>query len=49
MEEAHPESVLRELHEAHDVSPPGITGNERPEELLLQAFPAFVGRQIRTA
>jgi deoxyhypusine synthase len=32
-----------------EVSPPAITGGERAEELLEHVFPAFVGRQIRTA
>lgn len=30
------------------VSPKPITGTERPEEIFASAFPAFVGRQIRT-
>ncbi|MBN2800875.1 MAG: deoxyhypusine synthase family protein [Deltaproteobacteria bacterium] len=30
------------------VDPKPITGKERPEDLLASAFPAFVGRQVRT-
>ena len=38
-----------ELTSAPRVSPRGITGRETPEQLLETAFPAFVGRQLRTA
>lgn len=34
---------------APDVSPRGITGKEGLNELISNAFPAFVGRQVRTA
>ncbi len=34
---------------ARRVDPRPITGKERPAELLAQAFPAYVGRQERTA
>ncbi|HTM23534.1 MAG TPA: deoxyhypusine synthase family protein, partial [Kofleriaceae bacterium] len=40
-----PESLAR----APVVRPRPITGDERPAELLSSAFPAFVGRQLRTA
>jgi deoxyhypusine synthase len=49
MEEIHPKSVPGDMSGTRIVSPPAITGQERPEELLQNAFPAFVGRQIRTA
>ncbi len=32
-----------------EVRPQPITGREKPHELLSSAFPAFVGRQLRTA
>lgn len=32
-----------------EVRPQPITGREKPHELLASAFPAFVGRQVRTA
>lgn len=35
--------------QAPEVRPTAITGKERPEDLIEQAFPAFVGRQVRTA
>jgi deoxyhypusine synthase len=42
--------TLRKHYEhARPVTPTPITGDERPAELLEQAFPAFVGRQLRTA
>jgi deoxyhypusine synthase len=44
-----PKVVVEGLRNAPHVAPPAITGKERPEDLLRQAFPAFVGRQIRTA
>ncbi len=44
---ASPESP--ELARAPRVSPKPITGQETPEELFASAFPAFVGRQLRTA
>ena len=37
------------LDGAPAVSPRPITGKETPSELLASAFPAFVGRQLRTA
>jgi deoxyhypusine synthase len=49
MNDANCKALLTELHKADEVSPPPITGKERPEHLLRHAFPAFVGRQIRTA
>ena len=49
MNNDRPEDSNRNLEHARRVSPPAITGKERPEDLLREAFPAFVGRQIRTA
>jgi deoxyhypusine synthase len=43
------QDVLDQLERARDVAPRAITGAERPDELLRTAFPAFVGRQVRTA
>ncbi|MEX1310498.1 MAG: deoxyhypusine synthase family protein [Candidatus Sulfomarinibacteraceae bacterium] len=43
------EPTIAGLDGARRVAPPAITGKERPEDLLRHAFPAFVGRQIRTA
>jgi len=37
------------LERAPVVRPRPITGDERPADLLASAFPAFVGRQVRTA
>lgn len=37
------------LANAREVRPAPITGQEAPHELLASAFPAFVGRQVRTA
>ncbi len=42
-------ALARALKLAREVRPRPITGTERPEELLDSAFPAFVGRQVRTA
>jgi deoxyhypusine synthase len=44
------EGQLRSLlHTAPEARPAPISGQERPHELLASAFPAFVGRQVRTA
>ena len=42
-------SVKKEFSGARDVKPRGITGNERPVDIIRQMFPAYVGRQERTA
>mgnify|MGYP000913346669 CR=1 FL=1 len=34
---------------ARDVHPTGITGKERPHDIISNMFPAYVGRQERTA
>lgn len=39
----------RRFQRARPVSPPPITGRERPAEILERMFPAYVGRQERTA
>ena len=45
-----PKTSLRSAYaRARSVDPRPITGKERPEELLAHAFPAYVGRQERTA
>jgi deoxyhypusine synthase len=45
-----PKNSLRKAYaRARSVDPRPITGKERPEELLAHAFPAYVGRQERTA
>jgi deoxyhypusine synthase len=45
-----PKTSLRTAHaRARSVDPLPITGKERPAELLASAFPAYVGRQERTA
>lgn len=41
--------LASELGRAREVRPQPITGREAPHELLTSAFPAFVGRQVRTA
>ena len=42
-------TIRREFEHARNVHPTGITGKERPAEILATAFPAYVGRQERTA
>jgi deoxyhypusine synthase len=46
MSEVHSDDPLDAARVVH---PAPITGKETPEELLRSAFPAFVGRQVRTA
>jgi deoxyhypusine synthase len=41
--------IRRSFHRARDVRPRGITGRERPTDIIENAFPAYVGRQERTA
>jgi len=41
--------VRREFARARDVHPVGITGREAPTEIIERMFPAYVGRQERTA
>ncbi len=42
-------TIRREFEHARNVHPIGITGKERPADILASAFPAYVGRQERTA
>ncbi len=42
-------SIEKAFQQAREVRPTGITGGETPMQLLESAFPAFVGRQVRTA
>jgi deoxyhypusine synthase len=46
---ADKQALRKGFERARDVHPVGITGKERPEEILERAFPAYVGRQERTA
>jgi len=39
----------RDFERARDVHPHGITGRESPREIVERMFPAYVGRQERTA
>jgi deoxyhypusine synthase len=41
--------VRKSFQRARDVRPKRITGKERPSEIIEGAFPAYVGRQERTA
>ncbi len=41
--------VRNQFQRAPDVRPRGITGRENPREILEERFPAYVGRQERTA
>jgi len=42
-------AVQKQFARARDVRPTGITGKERPVDIITQMFPAYVGRQERTA
>jgi deoxyhypusine synthase len=42
-------TVRRSFQRARDVRPRRITGRERPAQIIEGAFPAYVGRQERTA
>jgi deoxyhypusine synthase len=42
-------NIRRSFQSARDVKPHRITGRERPAEIIEGAFPAYVGRQERTA
>jgi deoxyhypusine synthase len=39
----------KEFERARNVHPTGITGKERPADIIANMFPAYVGRQERTA
>lgn len=49
MTEDSPRRVRRSFRRAPEVSPPPIRGDEPLDRLVEQAFPAFVGRQVRDA
>src|SRR6202171_6556365 len=42
-------TVRRHFEQARDVRPRAISGKETPHDMLTQRFPAYVGRQERTA
>ena len=42
-------SLRKGFDRARDVHPVGITGKESPAEIIERMFPAYVGRQERTA
>ncbi|HEY8077645.1 MAG TPA: deoxyhypusine synthase family protein [Labilithrix sp.] len=46
---ADKQALRKGFERARDVHPVGITGKERPVDILDTAFPAYVGRQERTA
>jgi len=45
----NPKAVRRRFEGARDVRPRAITGRETPREVIEERFPAYVGRQERTA
>jgi deoxyhypusine synthase len=47
--QAERQSIKKNFQRARDVKPRRITGRERPSEIIEGAFPAYVGRQERTA
>src|ERR1700691_1908297 len=42
-------TLRRRFEDARDVRPRAITGTETPHQILTERFPAYVGRQERTA
>jgi len=42
-------SLRKGFEKQRDVHPSGITGKEKPADIVARAFPAYVGRQERTA
>lgn len=42
-------AMRKDFERARSVHPVGITGKERPHDIITQMFPAYVGRQERTA
>src|SRR5579862_2213712 len=42
-------TLRRRFEQAPDVRPTAISGKETPHEILMRSFPAYVGRQERTA
>jgi deoxyhypusine synthase len=47
--DAASEAMREDFDQARNVEPIGITGTESPEEVFRDRFPAFVGRQERSA
>src|SRR5579863_8672858 len=43
------DAVRRQFEQSRDVRPRAISGKETPHEILTHRFPAYVGRQERTA
>jgi deoxyhypusine synthase len=41
--------LLLEFEQAREIRPRPITGQESTPELIANAFPAYVGRQVREA
>jgi len=41
--------MRRHFEKARDVRPTAISGKEKPHDLVMERFPAYVGRQERTA
>jgi deoxyhypusine synthase len=46
---ASKQTIRKEFDRTRNVHPVGITGKERPHDIIMQMFPAYVGRQERTA
>ncbi|HEX7602682.1 MAG TPA: deoxyhypusine synthase family protein, partial [Polyangiaceae bacterium] len=42
-------SLRKDFERARNVQPTGITGKERPVDVIMNMFPAYVGRQERSA
>ena len=42
-------TLRRRFEQGRDVRPGAISGKETPHEILMHAFPAYVGRQERRA
>lgn len=42
-------TMRKDFDRARNVHPVGITGKERPHDVIMNMFPAYVGRQERTA
>jgi deoxyhypusine synthase len=43
------QTLRKGFERSRDVHPSGITGKERPSDIIANMFPAYVGRQERTA
>jgi deoxyhypusine synthase len=48
-EASNSRTTRKHFERAREVHPTGITGKERPADILARNFPAYVGRQERTA